>query len=531
MTVTRVPKKSLQSYLYSSMGYSGTEHWKTFALLKRGYRCYQQVTGSGHAHLPFFLVLDLRLLVEFGNAFTFSERHVAGFDPQVRALYENQILNRLLREFCVQQALELLSFFKIKRLESDSDKPDEVFSPRADRLTMLLVERLSPYWPRTIVVNAANLRGLSLDIPDDDMIWESLQALELSSALTAHLETFVHAATGSTVGVSPMSWSETIKAEDLFELEHFEALNREYLRRQVRRLIEVRESMEVLDPHDINLQEEISEVETLFMDQSHYPTGGFSEITTRGSFENLVLSELIYMGRGALLDESSVVGGEGSLDLFDLRFVEGELLYYLRDSGHLQRKRRQLDLIIDLRNPLNIKYPDHPYQLETLVMGLVMALERDIRVLFAVDAVTYKLHLVCDREEKTTKFPEHVQKLKAVLDILFSASIQRELMSVVIEAETDWGALPQRGKKSYCIGLSNNPETVADWSSLLEEARHRSPPLFGVVVSLADGELLTNETSTLVLSLNLAGATLDKLKLKILEAILKSSAPIAQRLD
>jgi hypothetical protein len=79
-------------------------------------------------------------------------------------------------------------------------------------------------------------------------------------------------------------------------------------------------------------------------EDSAFPVGGFSSIQTSGAIENIVSSELAYMNppTGALAEE---------IDLFDLRWAEGELLYYSRDEGTHHRERRAL--LIDLQPELD----------------------------------------------------------------------------------------------------------------------------------------------------------------------------------
>lgn len=69
-------------------------------------------------------------------------------------------------------------------------------------------------------------------------------------------------------------------------------------------------------------------------EEEMYPTGGFSAISTSGSLENLVSSELIYMDT----DRDASAG----VDLFDLRWAESELLYYTRDDSLFFRGRRKI---------------------------------------------------------------------------------------------------------------------------------------------------------------------------------------------
>ncbi len=79
---------------------------------------------------------------------------------------------------------------------------------------------------------------------------------------------------------------------------------------------------------------------TQLEEESSFPMGGFSSLSTVGSLENLVTSELIYM------DDPTDPTLERP-DSFDVRFVEGELLYYARDESLAVRRRRTLVLVFD----------------------------------------------------------------------------------------------------------------------------------------------------------------------------------------
>ena len=82
-------------------------------------------------------------------------------------------------------------------------------------------------------------------------------------------------------------------------------------------------------------------VATEVSDDDRYPTGGFSGIATSGTLENLVSSELIYMDDGR-----TPTTRDAPIDLFDLRYVEGELLYYTRDDSQFIRDRRVVDFFL-----------------------------------------------------------------------------------------------------------------------------------------------------------------------------------------
>jgi hypothetical protein len=105
--------------------------------------------------------------------------------------------------------------------------------------------------------------------------------------------------------------------------------------------------------------------DTSLADDSLYPVGGFSAITPGGSnanIENLVTSELVYMEDGP------------EPDVFTLRYVEGELLYYTRDDSVFRRHRHVIGIALgaDL-DDARVKDRDLPYQRLVMALGLVLA--------------------------------------------------------------------------------------------------------------------------------------------------------------
>src|SRR5207249_190972 len=70
------------------------------------------------------------------------------------------------------------------------------------------------------------------------------------------------------------------------------------------------------------------EVPTRILDEDTYPVGGFSSLSTRGSVESLLHSQLAYMEP------------DDRPDLFDIKYLRDELLYYARDENQCLRRRR-----------------------------------------------------------------------------------------------------------------------------------------------------------------------------------------------
>lgn len=102
---------------------------------------------------------------------------------------------------------------------------------------------------------------------------------------------------------------------------------------------------------------------TRVADETSYPVGGYAEIASHGPLENLVSSELVYLEP------------EAELDLFDLRYVTGELLKFVRDEGVWNRPRRTLDLVLGSRLlDLRVKVASLPYQIAVMAQGALLVL-------------------------------------------------------------------------------------------------------------------------------------------------------------
>lgn len=98
---------------------------------------------------------------------------------------------------------------------------------------------------------------------------------------------------------------------------------------------------------------------------SSFPAGGFSSMSNSGSLENIVSSELIYMDPG------------DPVDLFNVRYAEGELLYYTRDEGILARPERFVHFVFDPGlTTAGTKDRGSTWQRIVLLCGLLTALVR-----------------------------------------------------------------------------------------------------------------------------------------------------------
>jgi len=120
------------------------------------------------------------------------------------------------------------------------------------------------------------------------------------------------------------------------------------------------------------------EVPTRVFDEDTYPVGGFTSISTRGSIESLLHSQLAYM--------EPVKTAEP--DLFDMKFLRDELYYYSRDENQFLRRRRTFVLILD-PSLVTTRFKDAelPCQRIVLVLSMLLSATRKIIDWLSSDAL------------------------------------------------------------------------------------------------------------------------------------------------
>ncbi len=179
---------------------------------------------------------------------------------------------------------------------------------------------------------------------------------------------------------------------EVFLLENLGALKGLGARVALAQLAEVAQAVDERLPARLRGQVfEDGDAPTALEEDSAYPVGGFSSLSTQGSLENLVTSELIYMEDG---DPGAPA------DLFDVRFVENELLYYARDESVAVRRRRALVLVFDASLArARVKDPGESYQRLVWLLGAVTALLRKLSAWLDTEALRFELVFTTDGGE------------------------------------------------------------------------------------------------------------------------------------
>jgi hypothetical protein len=235
--------------------------------------------------------------------------------------------------------------------------------------------------------------------------WAAFDAVGPDPVLIAQYEEWVRQ-----IRMAP----DALGAEDVFELESGMALaelgQRTAVRQVVRLAADLCESLPQFPPRQ---RADTRIVPTPQADEDAYPVGGFSSLSNRGSLESLLQSQLAFMER----DPSD------RPDLFDVKFLRDELLYYARDENQFYRRRRAFRIVFqpDLV-AARWKDPDSPYQRIILTLAAVVAAIRKVVEWLATDALRFEL-----------QFPDD-QSLAA----------ERDILTKVLRVETETGIVAFR---------------------------------------------------------------------------------------
>jgi hypothetical protein len=127
------------------------------------------------------------------------------------------------------------------------------------------------------------------------------------------------------------------------------------------------------------------EVPTRVLDEDTYPVGGFSSLSTRGSIESLLHSQLVYMEKAE------------RPDLFDIKFLRDELLYYARDENQFLRRRRTFLFALD-PDVVRARFKDAelPFQRIVLLLAYLLAAVRRLIDWLSADALSFEFLFLQD---------------------------------------------------------------------------------------------------------------------------------------
>lgn len=155
------------------------------------------------------------------------------------------------------------------------------------------------------------------------------------------------------------------------------------------------------------------EVPTSLPDEDLYPVGGYASLANRGAIENLLHSQLAYMEP------------HDQPDLFDLKFLRNELLFYARDDNQFYRRRTAILIVLDC-DPLTVRYkdPELPVQRIVLALAVILALYRRLNERHRTDSLRWELLLMQSPEG------QKLDDEAALLKFLFRDALDRGSASI-----------------------------------------------------------------------------------------------------
>jgi hypothetical protein len=281
--------------------------------------------------------------------------------------------------------------------------------------------RLSP-----TIVKAA------LETPPDELRtqgWDSLSRDGPHVALVPQYEMLIAAARRT---------AEVLGPEDISQLERGTALKPEGEQLAERQVLQAAGLLEAALPrHRLRPRPRRLEVPTRILDEDTYPVGGFSSLSTRGSVESLLHSQLAYMEK----DERP--------DLFDIKYLRDELLYYSRDENQFLRRRRTFVFVLypDL-DQTRFKDRGLEFQRGVLLLALLYNAVRKLAEWLSTDALSFRF-LFVTAGDADPLLPERNLLSSLLMDDIANGSVQLRSLSETEAARscTDWA------RRSLCHAL------------------------------------------------------------------------------
>jgi hypothetical protein len=229
-------------------------------------------------------------------------------------------------------------------------------------------------------------------------------------------------------------------AEDLWEIAHLAELPNESTRLLLR---EIHRAALRIGPASasttLRLKRRAKEIPIDEDAADQYPAGGFEAITARGRFENLVRSEIAWVG------EAKHASG---IDLFDVRFAQGELLFYTRDESPMLDARIEVTVVIDRPSEMRHKHAALPAQTLVMVEGLALRLSADLVSMLGPSGSRMNLEWLARAEDQPI-----VEEERRLLAMTLAADIAHD--RVRLAAPARWEDAKTRGRIVFSPGPSS----------------------------------------------------------------------------
>lgn len=250
-----------------------------------------------------------------------------------------------------------------------------------------------------------------LEAPPDEVHsqgWESLSRDGPQAALAPQYEQLIAAVRRT---------AEMLAPEDISLLERGTALKPEGEQLAERQVLRAARALEERLPrHRPRPRLRHGDVSTRILDENTYPVGGFASLATRGSIESLLHSQLAYMEEGQ------------QPDLFDIKFLRDELLYYARDENQFRRRRRTFVFVLYPElDQTRFKDRTLDYQRGVLLLALLYVIVRKLTAWLNTESLLFRFLFVVEGEN---------DPLRAERDLLESL-LSEDISNASVRLETE----------------------------------------------------------------------------------------------
>lgn len=326
-----------------------------------------EIVGSGNPLPPLGFVADVGNIA-LGNTQLAPVSRDAVVNPhlptRLARTYEDHVLGKFYTDSSFERAADALRRYTVGR-------------DRARGLAFILNQFHERAQFDAVMLPPGVIRSIAEMQPEEVLAkgWESFEQDGPQLLLVDMYESLI-ARTRQT--------AEILGGVDIFELEHGTALAELGQRVALRQVLQVVEQFDrALPRFKVKPLAGRPEVPTRVLDEDTYPVGGFVSISTRGSIESLLHSQLAYM------DNTE------SVDLFTIKYLRDELYYYSRDENQFLRRRRTF-LFALYPDLVQARYKDRelPVQRIIMILALLVAGMRRLTEWLSTDALNFHIVLV-----------------------------------------------------------------------------------------------------------------------------------------
>jgi hypothetical protein len=347
---------------------------------------YKQVIIDLRRTPPFGLFLDLLALLEQGESF--ASRAIDKEDGGIQQALRRQRQELLWRFVRSPRFLRLHRLF----LQCSTTPPPstpldlgQALSLRQQAAVFLLVEWF--HHAEDLLIEPFRPHALSsFAPPHEPPIWwtEPAQALRFLDSSLDEPNWSLRQYEAICDTLSQLSDDTLFPDELALLLQHLEDLPIKLDRLRWRSLAAALLSIpKPADPlHLLHLRDQ-GYAQMLLPSSSLIPEGGIHGITRRGALESLLPSEMVFWD------------ADPQIDLFSLRWLEHEMLFFEREQQHRYTRHRRLSLLLDLEiGDLAYKAPHAQQPLYALLGGFLGRLFQDLRSFCSEEVLSFHIFIL-----------------------------------------------------------------------------------------------------------------------------------------